>query len=107
MWVHPERGGADQHEGSDYFHAFATYAEALEFSQSETGAEEPLALVLQEEYIDEPAPEQYTHVRERRVTEWPVVFLHRPRRTNETIPRFLAPDAPSNRLAVLRGTASS
>lgn len=106
VWVHPERGTPDHHEGSDYFHAFASYVEAMEFSRSQPGAEEPLALVLQEEYIDEPETEQYAHVRERRVTEWPVVFLRRPRRTAETIPRFLAPDAPANRLEILRGTAT-
>ena len=22
VWVHPERGGPDHHEGEDYFHAF-------------------------------------------------------------------------------------
>jgi len=44
-------------------------------------------------------------VRERRVTEWPVEFLQRPRRTKRTIPDFLAPDAPPNRLEILRGQA--
>jgi hypothetical protein len=34
-----------------------------------------------------------------------VEFLSRPRRDQNTIPRFLAPDAPKNRLAILRGTA--
>ena len=50
-------------------------------------------------------PGVYLHVRERRVTEWPVKFLSRPRRTADTIPAFLAPDAPSNRLEILRGLA--
>jgi hypothetical protein len=70
------------------------------------GAEEPLALVLQEEYIEEPEPGQYVHVKERRVTEWPVEFLRRPKRTALTIPDFFAPDAPSNRLDILRGVAT-
>ena len=61
--------------------------------------------MLQEEHIDEPAPGEYVHVKERRVTEWPVTFLSRPRRTPETIPAFLDPDAPSNRLDILRGLA--
>ena len=57
------------------------------------------------EYLDEPSPGAYRHVKEERVTEWPVVFLQRPRRTPRTIPDFLAPDAPANRLEILRGTA--
>ena len=103
VWCHPERGAPDEDDGSDYFYAFASYEEALECSRATTGAEEPLALVLQDEYIDEPEPGVYVHVEERRVTEWPVEFLRRPRRTPETIPAFLAPDAPSNRLDILRG----
>jgi hypothetical protein len=39
------------------------------------------------------------------MTEWPVEFLSRPRRTPDTIPAFLSPSAPRNRLAILRGTA--
>jgi hypothetical protein len=105
VWCHPERGAPDEADGSDYYYAFTSYAEALAFSESSEGAEEPLALVLQEEYIDEPEPGQYVHAKERRVTEWPVAFLYRPRRTERTIPDFLAPDAPANRLDLLRGIA--
>ena len=64
-----------------------------------------MALVLQREYIDEDEPGCYVHVREHRITEWPVEFLSRPRRDDGTIPDFLAPDAPPNRLEVLRGLA--
>jgi len=103
--VPPRAGRADEADGDDYFHAFASHDEALAFSQATEGAEEPLALVLQEEHIDETEPGAYAHVTERRVTEWPVDFLRRPRRTARTIPDFLAPDAPANRLEILRGTA--
>jgi putative acetyltransferase len=103
VWCHPERGAPDEAGGSDYFRAFATYPEALAFSEGTEGAEEPIALILQEEYIDEPEPGTYVHIRERRVTEWPVVLLSRPRRAQHTIPDFLSPDAPSNRLDILRG----
>jgi|SRR5215468_1957821 len=103
VWRHPERGAPDEADGSDYFYAFATYAEALAFSQQTTGAEEPLALILQREYISEEEPEHYVHMKEERVTEWPVAFLSRPRRTSNTIPDFLSPEAPSNRLDILRG----
>jgi len=105
VWCHPERGAPDEEEGSDYYFAFATYAEATAFSESTQGAEEPLALVRQAEYLDEPEPGEYRHVKETRIAEWPVAFLRRPRRTPNTIPDFLSPDAPKNRLDVLRGLA--
>jgi len=105
VWCHPERGAPDLEDGNDYYYPFATYTEALKFSKSTTGAEEPLALIRQDEYISEPEPGNYVHVKEVRLAEWPVAFLSRPRRTPQTIPDFLAPDAPPNRLEILRGTA--
>jgi hypothetical protein len=92
-------------EVDDSYRAFATYPEALKYSESTPSAEEPLALVLQDEYIDESEPGQYVHVKARRLTEWPVEFLRRPKRTSSTIPNFLSPDAPPNRLDILRGLA--
>jgi hypothetical protein len=105
VWCHPERGAPAVEEGNDYYHSFATHKEALEFSQRTKGAEEPLALIRQAEYISEPEPGQYFHVKEERITEWPVEFLRRPRRTANTIPDFLSPTAPKNRLDILRGLA--
>ena len=105
VWCHPERGAPAVGDGSDYFRAFATYEEALEVSEATPGTEEPLALILQEEYIEEPEPGVYVHCKESRVTEWPLSFLSRPCRTSQTIPAFLAPDAPDNRLDILRGLA--
>lgn len=104
VWCHPERGAPDEADGSDYYYAFASHKEARACSTKIAGAETPLALVLQLEYIDEAEPGEYRHVREKRVAEWPVEFLSRPRRTPDTIPNFLAPDAPPNRLEILRGT---
>jgi hypothetical protein len=105
VWCHPEQGAPDTEDGSDYFYVFETYEEAFEFSKENEGTESPIALVLQEEYIDEPEPGKYVHVRERRLTEWPVEFLSRPRRNANTIRDFLSPNAPSNRLDILRGVA--
>jgi len=105
VWCHPKHGAPDLCEGNDYYYAFETYDEAFAYSQSNAGCAAPLALILQKEYIDEPEPEQYVHVIEERITEWPVAFLARPRRTQNTIPNFLAPNAPPNRLAILRGEA--
>ena len=89
VWCHPERGAPDLNDGDDYFHAFETHADALAFSRATLGAESPLALIRQDEYIDEPEDGHYVHVREVRIAEWPVEFLHRPRRTANTIPDFL------------------
>lgn len=106
VWCHPERGSHDLEEGSDYYYPFVTYAEALAFSESTEGAEAPVALIRQREYIAEPNPGEYLHVKEERITEWPVEFLRRPRRTENTILDFLSPNAPANRLDILRGLAN-
>lgn len=98
VWCHPD-------EGDDYYYAFEDFESALQCSKDERGAEEPLALILQREYIDEPEPGNYRHVKEERVAEWPVQFLSRPRRTENTIPKFMSPDAPSNKLDIIRGIA--
>ena len=106
VWCSPRAGAADEEDGNDYYFVFGNYKEALEFSQATVGADEPLALVLQEEYIAEDEPGEYTHVRERRVTEWPVEFLSRPKRSSSTIPEFLSPEAPANRIDIIRGLVS-
>jgi hypothetical protein len=97
VWCHPADGG------DDFYHAFAHVSEALRWAAEADGADEVLALVLQEEYLNEVAPGVYLHVTTPRLTEWPLEFLRRPRRTATTISDFLAPDAPSNRLSILRG----
>jgi hypothetical protein len=106
VWCHPEQGAPDVEDGSDYYYAFATYTEALAFSRNTEGAEAPLALIRQLEYIEEPNPGEYRHVKEVRITEWPAEFLRRPRRTPNTIPDFLSPNAPANRLDIIRGLAN-
>jgi putative acetyltransferase len=102
VWCHPEQGASDIAGGSDYYYPFKSCEEALAFSEATDGAEEPLALILQREYISEPEPGVYIHMKEERITEWPVEFLRRPRRRPQTIPDFLASDAPTNRLDILR-----
>jgi len=105
VWCHPERGAPDTEDGDDYYYVFESYEDALEYSENNKGCEEPLALILQEEYIDEPELGKYIHIKQQRITEWPIEFLKRPRRTENTIPDFLAPDAPNNRLDIIRGLA--
>jgi hypothetical protein len=105
VWLHPERGARRLHGGNDYFHPFARYADAAHFSAAFRGTEQPLALVLQEEHIAEPAPGEYVHVLEARSVEWPVELLRGLRRTPRTIPDFLAADGPARRLDILHGDA--
>lgn len=105
VWCHPENGATDRADGNDYYYSFATHAEALSCHHQTKGAEEPIALILQREYISETEPGRYVHILEERITEWPVEFLRRPRRTATTITDFLSPNAPPNRLDILRGLA--
>jgi hypothetical protein len=105
VWCHPERGAPDLDDGSDWFRAFATHRAAAAFAARTPVAEEPLALVLQREYIDEPSPGAYIHVKKQRITEWPVEALARPRRDARTIPEFFDRKAPTNRLDILCGLA--
>ena len=105
VWCHPERGAEDLENGNDYYYVFNTYEEAKNFADRHSGTEAPIALIWQKEYIDEPEPGKYLHIKNERLTEWPVAFLTRPKRTEKTIPDFLAPDAPANKLDILRGLA--
>jgi hypothetical protein len=105
VWCHPPDGAPDIDDGNDYYNVFDNYEEALEFSDENPGTEEPLALVLQREYIDEPQAGKYVHIKQERLTEWPIEFLSRPQRGANTITDFFSPDAPSNRLEILRGLA--
>ena len=104
VWCHPHDGAEDLEDGNDYYYVFEFYEKALEFSKNSEGTGEPLALILQKEFIDESEPGVYVHIKKERIAEWPVEFLSRPKRTESTIPDFMAPNAPSNKLEILRGT---
>lgn len=108
VWCSPHEGAPEGKEGdsSDYYYVFGTYEDAISYSQNNPGTEEPLALVLQREYIDEPEPGDYRHIKTERVTEWPVEFLERPRTDEATLTKFFAADAPANKLDVIRGLAT-
>jgi putative acetyltransferase len=79
VWCHPERGAPDLDDGNDYFYSFESYEDALSYSTENPGTESPMALVLQEEYIDEPELGKYVHVKGQRITEWQAEWLARPR----------------------------
>jgi hypothetical protein len=106
VWCHPKEGG------DDFYYAYPSYEEAqnqAEYLRNEdetlAEVEDPLVLILQREHLNERSPGEYEHVLTERMTEWPPEFLTRPRRTETTIPDFLSPDAPPNRLDILRGLA--
>ena len=77
------------HEDGDYYHAFATYEDAKAFSATTKNAEEPLVLVMQHEYINEPEPGKYEHAKGDRITEWLVEWLDGNKRGPDTIRNFL------------------
>jgi putative acetyltransferase len=103
VWCYPAEGAEDVDDGSDYYYAFASFDEASAFAAKTRGAQEPLALILQEEYIDEPSVGRYVHVKSPRITEWPVEFLNRPKRNERTIPDFFSRSALPDRLDIIRG----
>ena len=89
VWLHPERGAEPLNGDDDYFAAFAQFEPAEEFSKRSSGAEPPLALVRQLEWIDEPKPGQYIPLKGTRITEWQVTWLKDNKRTERSIEEFL------------------
>ena len=83
VWVHHVEGG------DDTFKAFATYEQALRYSEATAGAEVPLALVRQRESINEPSPGVFVHERVERLTEWRVEWLAGNQRQPGSIERCL------------------
>lgn len=83
VWINPPEGG------DDYYRAFAKYEDAEAFSKKAVGAEEPLVLILQKEWIDEPRPGVFVVHKEERVTEWRTEWLSNNNRTPGAIERFL------------------
>jgi hypothetical protein len=88
VWVHPDRGGEDLNEGSDYYYPFITYKEALTYSKKTKGAEEPIALVLQKEWLSE-TDGQLSIVGKERITEWNASWLKGNKRTNDSISEMI------------------
>jgi hypothetical protein len=95
VWFHPENGAMPLNGNGDYFVAFAQYEKANALSKAARGAEEPLVLVRQIEWIDEPEPSQYVRKNEERITEWQVAWLAGSKRTVESITDFLKHPRPA------------
>ena|SRR5688572_25073326 len=80
----------DSEEESDNFHAFPTYEDARAFSLRTDGAEDPLVLIRQREWIDEPEPDHFIPKKGERITEWKVEWLAGSLREPSSIQDFLA-----------------
>jgi hypothetical protein len=89
VWVYPESGGEDLFEGDDYFLSFDTYEKAFDFSEKNKGTEEPLVLVLQKEWINEPKSNHFVQMKGKRIAEWKVNWLKGRKRNKDSITRFL------------------
>jgi hypothetical protein len=89
VWLHPENGASPLNGDKDYFVAFAQYEVADAFSKKSPGAEDPIVLVRQKEWIDEPRRGQFIPRRDERITEWQVKWLPGNKRSDKSIEEFL------------------
>jgi putative acetyltransferase len=89
VWLHPEKGASPLNGDHDYFYVFAQYEKAEVFSKASIGAEEPLVLVRQLEWIDEPEPGKYITKKGERITEWQVEWLRDDKRGPNSIAEFM------------------
>jgi hypothetical protein len=90
VWLHPERGARRLAGDQDYFAAFARYEAASQYSTQTSGAEQPIVLVRQREYVNEPDPGTFEWKKTERITEWQVQWLQDSHREPNSIPDFLA-----------------
>lgn len=89
VWCRPWEGAPDEFEGEVYYYVFHIYEEALKFSETTDGSEEPLVLIKQYEWIDEPEPGNFVHETGERVTEWRCEWLPDSKREAGTIVNFI------------------
>jgi putative acetyltransferase len=89
VWLNPENGAQPLNGKSDYFVAFAQYEAAQEFSKRTPGADAPLVLVRQLEWINEPERGHFVPEKGERITEWQVKWLPDSERTERSIAEFM------------------
>lgn len=82
VWVRNE-------DGRSHLYSFTNYEDALRFSNQTKGAEVPLALVYQAEYIAEPEEGELVHIKQPRIAEWQVKWLEGNQRNEKNINNFL------------------
>lgn len=96
VWFHPEQGADPLNGKDDYYVAFAQYEKAEELSKTSKGAEAPLVLVRQYEWIDEPEPGRYITEKGNRITEWQIKWLAGSKRAPASIREFLKHPRPAS-----------
>jgi putative acetyltransferase len=89
VWMHPEKGAVPRNGENDYMAAFAQYEVAMAFSKQTRGAEPPLVLVRQREWIDEPEPGKYIPEKGERITEWNIEWLKDDKLNADSISEFM------------------
>jgi hypothetical protein len=95
VWFHPERGALPLNGDQDYYVAFAQYEKAEELSKSSNGAENPLVLVRQYEWVNEPEHGHYLAEKGNRIAEWQVKWLDGSKRSSDSISEFLKHPKPA------------
>jgi len=90
VWFCVADGSPDTADGDDYYYAFGSHEEALDFSRAHDGAGEPLALIRQREWVNEPKPGHFVHVKGERIAEWKTEWLSRGARQPGAIESFIA-----------------
>jgi putative acetyltransferase len=83
VWMKPEGGG------SSFYRAFASFESALQFSKKTPRSEDPLVLIRQVQWIDEPEPGVFHPRSDERITEWQVIWLPDSKRSPDSISQFL------------------
>ena len=89
VWFNPANGAEPLNGEKDYFVAFAQYEAADAFAKKTPGAEGPLVLVRQLEWISEPERGHFIPEKGERITEWQTVWLRNNKRTDESIREFM------------------
>ena len=90
VWFRTESKALDDQNGDDYYYSFETYEDALQFSKEHPGSEEPLVLIRQLEWINEPKAGKYIHMKGKRITEWMPEWLSCGSRKPGDIEKFIA-----------------
>lgn len=89
VWCRPWLRAPDELNGGAYYYAFDSFEAAKAFADGTQGAEQPLALVRQYEWIDEPMPGHLLSMKGERITEWVVECLQGNKRAEQSISRFI------------------
>lgn len=89
VWCRPWLGAPDEFNGNVYYYAFDSFEAAKAFADGTQGAEQPLVLVRQYEWIDEPTPGHLIPMKGERITEWAVDWLQGSKRAEQSISEFI------------------